>query len=94
MNDRQIMEGILLTTKGVCDLYMHGAIESDHPQCTPGFQHRPQRHPEHAERYLSADVRPRLVPQGTGRAAEALPSEAEVLLHPVSSKPKAEISCL
>ena len=29
MNDRQIMEGILLTTKGVCDLYMHGAIESN-----------------------------------------------------------------
>jgi len=28
MNDRMIMENILLTTKGVCDLYMHGAIES------------------------------------------------------------------
>lgn len=28
MNDRDIMEGILLTTKGVCDLYMHGTIES------------------------------------------------------------------
>ena len=28
MDDRQIMEGILLTTKGACDLYMHGAIES------------------------------------------------------------------
>lgn len=27
-NDQQIMENILLTTKGVCDLYMHGAIES------------------------------------------------------------------
>lgn len=28
MNDRDLMEGILLTTKGVCDLYMHGTIES------------------------------------------------------------------
>ena len=28
MNDKDIMEGILLTTKGVCDLYMHGTIES------------------------------------------------------------------
>ena len=28
MNDQSIMENILLTTKGVCDLYMHGTIES------------------------------------------------------------------
>ena len=28
MNDKDIMEGILLTTKGVCDLYLHGTIES------------------------------------------------------------------
>lgn len=28
MNDRDIMENLLLTTKGVLDLYMHGAIES------------------------------------------------------------------
>lgn len=28
MNDRDIMENILLTTKGVCDLYLHGSIES------------------------------------------------------------------
>ena len=28
MNDQEIMENLLLTTKGVCDLYMHGAIES------------------------------------------------------------------
>lgn len=28
MNDRGIMENLLLTTKGVLDLYMHGAIES------------------------------------------------------------------
>ena len=32
MDDRQIMENILLTTKGACDLYMHGTIES----ATPG----------------------------------------------------------
>ena len=28
MDDRYIMENLLLTTKGVCDLYLHGAIES------------------------------------------------------------------
>ena len=28
MQDRDIMEKELLTIKGVCDLYMHGAIES------------------------------------------------------------------
>ena len=28
MNDQKIMENLLLTTKGVCDLYLHGAIES------------------------------------------------------------------
>ncbi len=29
MNDQEIMENLLLTTKGVCDLYMHGTIESN-----------------------------------------------------------------
>ena len=28
MNDQSTMENILLTTKGVCDLYLHGTIES------------------------------------------------------------------
>lgn len=28
MNDQAIMENILLTTKGACDLLMHGTIES------------------------------------------------------------------
>ena len=28
MNDQSIMKDILMTTKGVCDLYMHGTIES------------------------------------------------------------------
>ena len=28
MTDQAIMENLLLTTKGVCDLYMHGAVES------------------------------------------------------------------
>ena len=32
MDDKTIMENLLLTTKGVCDLYMHGTIES----ATPG----------------------------------------------------------
>ena len=28
MNDQNIMENLLNNTKGVCDLYMHGTIES------------------------------------------------------------------
>lgn len=28
MDDKTIMESLLMTTKGVCDLYMHGTIES------------------------------------------------------------------
>lgn len=28
MDDRQIMENLLMTEKGICDLYMHGTIES------------------------------------------------------------------
>ena len=28
MDDRNLMENMLLLEKGVCDLYMHGAIES------------------------------------------------------------------
>lgn len=28
MDDKTIMENLLLTTKGILDLYMHGAIES------------------------------------------------------------------
>ena len=37
MNDKEIMEGILLTTKGVCDLYLHGSIESATPQVKQAF---------------------------------------------------------
>ena len=37
MNDKEIMEGILLTTKGVCDLYMHGTIESATPRVKQTF---------------------------------------------------------
>ena len=31
MDDRAIMENLLLTTKGACDLYLHGTIESSSP---------------------------------------------------------------
>ena len=37
MNDREIMENILLTTKGVCDLYLHGSVESSTPQVHEAF---------------------------------------------------------
>lgn len=28
MNDRNVMENLLLLEKGACDLYMHGAVEA------------------------------------------------------------------
>jgi len=37
MTDKDIMEGILMTTKGVCDLYMHGSIESGTPKVHQAF---------------------------------------------------------
>ena len=37
MNDQSIMENLLLTTKGVCDLYLHGAIESATPNVHQTF---------------------------------------------------------
>ena len=37
MSDKDIMESILLTTKGVCDLYMHGSIESATPNVHQAF---------------------------------------------------------
>ncbi len=37
MNDQTIMENLLLTVKGACDLYMHGAIESATPNVHQAF---------------------------------------------------------
>lgn len=37
MNDKEIMEGILLTAKGVCDLYLLGSIESATPKVHEAF---------------------------------------------------------
>ena len=37
MDDKMIMENLLNTTKGVCDLYMHGAIESSTPNVRQAF---------------------------------------------------------
>jgi len=37
MNDEKIMENLLLTTKGVCDLYLHGAIESSNQNIHAAF---------------------------------------------------------
>ena len=37
MNDQSIMENLLLATKGVCDLYMHGTIESSTPNVHRAF---------------------------------------------------------
>ena len=37
MDDKCIMEGLLLDAKGVCGLYMHGAIESSTAQVRQTF---------------------------------------------------------
>ena len=37
MDDKTIMENLLNCTKGVCDLYMHGAIESPTPDVRQAF---------------------------------------------------------
>lgn len=37
MDDRMIMENLLNCTKGVCDLYMHGSIESPTPNVHQTF---------------------------------------------------------
>lgn len=37
MDDKTIMENLLMTTKGVLDLYMHGAIESSTAGVTQAF---------------------------------------------------------
>ena len=37
MNDEKIMENLLLTTKGVCELYLHGAIESSTQNVNSAF---------------------------------------------------------
>ena len=37
MDDKLIMENLLNTAKGVCDLYMHGAIEASTPNVRQAF---------------------------------------------------------
>ncbi len=37
MQDREIMENLLLNLKGECDLLMHGAIESSTPDVHTAF---------------------------------------------------------
>ncbi len=37
MDDRQLMENMLLLEKGACDLMMHGAIESSSPNVHSAF---------------------------------------------------------
>ncbi len=37
MNDRNIMENLLLTSKTACDLYMHGTVEALTPNVNTAF---------------------------------------------------------
>ena len=38
MQDKQLMENLLLLEKGACDLYLHGTIESGTEQVHQTFQ--------------------------------------------------------
>ena len=40
MEDRELMEKELLVIKGVCDLYMHGAIESTTTEVHETFKYK------------------------------------------------------
>ncbi|MBE6649241.1 MAG: spore coat protein [Ruminococcaceae bacterium] len=37
MDDKTLMENLLLTTKGVCDLYLHGCIEASNESVKQTF---------------------------------------------------------
>ena len=37
MDDRNLMENLLLTTKGACDLYLHGCIEASNENVRNAF---------------------------------------------------------
>lgn len=37
MNDRNVMENLLLLEKGACDLYMHGAVEASDQKVFASF---------------------------------------------------------
>ena len=37
MNDQDIMQSLLISTKGVCDLYLHGTVESATPNVHKAF---------------------------------------------------------
>lgn len=37
-NDQNLMENLLLVEKGVCDLYLHGTIESSTPDVQQSFK--------------------------------------------------------
>ena len=39
MDDKTLMESLLMTLKGVCDLYLHGSIESNTDQVRNTFDH-------------------------------------------------------
>ncbi len=38
MNDQNLMENMLQLEKGVCDLYLHGSIESSTPEVKQSFK--------------------------------------------------------
>jgi spore coat protein CotF len=38
MDDKNLMQDILMLEKGVCDLYMHGTIESPTPNVNQAFK--------------------------------------------------------
>ena len=62
MDDKLIMDNILTSTKSVCDLMMHGTIESSTTDVHSAFAEVAQRFALHAERNIQKDVTEGLVP--------------------------------
>ena len=85
MNDKDIMEGILLTTKGVCDLYMHGSIESATPNVHQTFNAALNDALCMQNNIYNEMAQHGWVPLGAGTAAADPADKAEVLKRAVNS---------
>lgn len=78
MDDKMIMENLLNTTKGVCDLYMHGAIESSTPNVRQAFTTALNFELGMQDEIYKEMQRKGLVRRGAGRPAADPEGKAEV----------------
>lgn len=78
MDDKVIMDNILSTTKGACDLMMHGAIESSTPDVHCAFTQAFNDTLCMQNEIYKKNVSERLVSDAAGRAAENQCRETEI----------------